>query len=73
LLQSPSRLPELWTTNWWAGKEEAGDPGLYRPLTMRPSSRRERCTARGRSDEAEGLRRRARELEWAAGGSAPPR
>ena len=33
-LKSVSRLPDIWTSHYWAGKVDATDKGLYRPLTL---------------------------------------
>jgi cytochrome c-type biogenesis protein CcmH/NrfG len=34
LVHSLSQLPTLWKTDYWAGKIDANDKSLYRPLTM---------------------------------------
>lgn len=33
-VHSTSHLGEIWTTHYWAGKIDANDTGLYRPLTL---------------------------------------
>ena len=33
-IKSADKLPRLWTTHYWAGKMDASDTGLYRPLTL---------------------------------------
>src|SRR5687768_18579145 len=33
-IRSADKLPEIWTTHYWAGKMDATDTGLYRPLTL---------------------------------------
>ncbi len=34
LIRKPGGIPDLFTTHYWAGKPNANDKGLYRPLTM---------------------------------------
>ena len=34
LIRSADKIPEIWTSHYWAGKMDATDTGLYRPLTM---------------------------------------
>ena len=34
LIRSLNNIPQLWTTHYWAGKIDANDTGLYRPLTL---------------------------------------
>src|SRR5688572_5868860 len=34
LIRSLDKLPEIWTSHYWAGKIDASDTGLYRPLTL---------------------------------------
>ena len=33
-IQSSDKLPKIWTSHYWAGKVDATDKGLYRPLTL---------------------------------------
>ncbi len=33
-VRSVDKLPEIWTSHYWAGKVDATDKGLYRPLTL---------------------------------------
>lgn len=33
-IKSADKLPTIWTTHYWAGKMDASDTGLYRPLTL---------------------------------------
>jgi hypothetical protein len=34
LIRSLDNLPKIWTSHYWAGKLDANDKGLYRPLTL---------------------------------------
>jgi tetratricopeptide (TPR) repeat protein len=33
-MRSLDKIPEIWKTHYWAGKIDANDKGLYRPLTL---------------------------------------
>ena len=33
-IKSISKIPDIWTSHYWAGKVDANDNGLYRPLTL---------------------------------------
>ncbi|MDZ4747340.1 MAG: tetratricopeptide repeat protein [Saprospiraceae bacterium] len=33
-VKSPDQIPAIWTSHYWAGKVDATDTGLYRPLTL---------------------------------------
>ena len=33
-IRTPGKLAEIWTSDYWAGKIDATDRGLYRPLTL---------------------------------------
>lgn len=33
-VRSLDKLPDIWTSHYWAGKVDATDKGLYRPLTL---------------------------------------
>ena len=33
-VQSLDKIPDIWTSHYWAGKLDASDTGLYRPLTL---------------------------------------
>lgn len=33
-IRSIDKIPEIWTSHYWAGKLDATDKGLYRPLTL---------------------------------------
>ena len=33
-VQSTDKIPDIWTSHYWAGKLDANDTGLYRPLTL---------------------------------------
>ncbi len=33
-LRSLDKIPDIWTSHYWAGKVDATDKGLYRPLTL---------------------------------------
>ena len=33
-IHSLDKIPAIWTTHYWAGKIDANDTGLYRPLTL---------------------------------------
>ena len=33
-VQSTDKIPDIWTSHYWAGKADANDTGLYRPLTL---------------------------------------
>ena len=33
-MRSLDKIPEIWQTHYWAGKIDANDKGLYRPLTL---------------------------------------
>lgn len=33
-VQSTDKIPDIWTSHYWAGKIDANDKGLYRPLTL---------------------------------------
>ncbi len=33
-LRSLNKIPDIWTSHYWAGKIDATDTGLYRPLTL---------------------------------------
>lgn len=34
LIRSLDKIPKIWTSHYWAGKMDANDTGLYRPLTL---------------------------------------
>ena len=33
-VKSLDKIPDIWTSHYWAGKLDASDDGLYRPLTL---------------------------------------
>lgn len=33
-IRSLDKIPDIWTSHYWAGKLDASDTGLYRPLTL---------------------------------------
>src|SRR6187431_753717 len=33
-IKSLDKIPAIWTSHYWAGKIDANDTGLYRPLTL---------------------------------------